>query len=180
MPFTPTVQRSGPVTDVGETTYTEDELKSILQVDDSFLQLWKDLFGGMTSLQSYARGISEHPEDTERTKAKQAELKEALGVQYILEQNRYRAEHSGVLTGLLVSIGGTMYHIGGTAAKAALSVPEFLAALMKLDTWVRVGEGILGVGCLVFGLVLMAKDLGVADTVLPIGKLTSLVKKGAD
>jgi hypothetical protein len=51
---------------------------------------------------------------------------------------------------------------------------------MKLETWVRVGEGILGVGCLVFGLVLMAKDLGVADTVLPIGKLTSLVKKGAD
>jgi hypothetical protein len=171
------VQREEPTTDVGNTTYTESELKSILQVDDAFITAWKELFGGITSLQGYARGISEHPEDTERTKTKQKELKDALTQQYILHKETYDAAHPGGLTGFMVSIGGAMYNIGKGAAKIALGVPEFLAMLARISTWVRVGEGLLGIVCVVGGVVLLAKDLGL-DNALPIGRVTSLIGKG--
>jgi len=173
------VQRTEPTTDVGTTTFNDDELKGILGLDDKFIQVWRSLFGGDSALQGYARGLSEGT--TAKTQEQlHKELAEALETHYKLNKERYDAEHPGGLTGVMVQIGGAMYTIGGGAAKAALAIPDFLAMLARTSTWVRVGEGILGVACLVFGVVLLAKDLGLADTVLPIGKLASLVSKGKE
>jgi hypothetical protein len=166
-------------TDVGTTTYTDTELKSILGLDDKFIQAWKELFGGVSALQGYARGLSE--DTTAQTKEQVTKtLQTDLETQYILHKQTYDAQHPGGLTGVMVSIGGAMYKVGGGAVKTVLAVPEFLAMLARTSTWVRVGEGILGMGCLVFGVILMGKELGVTDAVLPIGKLTSLIKKGSD
>lgn len=56
------------------------------------------------------------------------------------------------------------------------ALTDFLSAIMNVQTWVRVGESILGIGCIIFGVSLLAKDLGYTN-MLPISKLTSLVGK---
>lgn len=58
-----------------------------------------------------------------------------------------------------------------------------LSALGKKDTYVRAGEAIAGVVCLFMGINLLAKELGIGDSVLrlvsaaaPVGKVTKAAK----
>lgn len=154
-----TIKRDTPVNH--DTNYSEDQLQSILGVDAKFIDAWRSLFGGDKSLQGYAAGL-----DQGTTKQTPDEVRKVLATdlstQYKLHKETYDAQHPGGLTGVLVSIGGTMYNVGGTVVKTAIAVPEFLAMLANTNTWVRVGEGVLGMACLSFGMVLLARELGMS------------------
>jgi hypothetical protein len=70
---------------------------------------------------------------------------------------------------------------GNTAASIAngfLSVPRFLYDLANPDTWVRVGEAILGLVCIMVGIAFVAKDMGISTPTNMIAR-TALKTAGA-
>jgi len=57
------------------------------------------------------------------------------------------------------------------------SVPRFLGALSDTNTWLRVGEGILGVIAIIGGVVMLAKELGISVPLPPAaGLAANLIK----
>lgn len=84
--------------------------------------------------------------------------------------------------------GGVDWSNPVSAAGDLLQVPDLpgsdvLSALGKKDTYVRAAEGLAGVVCLFMGISLLAKELGIGDSVLrlvgavtPVGKVASAAK----
>ena len=141
-------QRSDPVTDIGVGTDVAGGF--------SFLGLSVEEWNELTPAQQKAL--------TNATPDQQKKLTELLSTM----PRRNWTDKLGSMIGDVIS----------APVKAALAIPEFLAMLANKSTWVRVGEGVLGVVCLCYGLVLIAKDLGAS--VPSVGALTKvMVKKGA-
>ncbi len=168
------ITRDEPVTDSGgNTTNAEDfdvtKIGALSGGKDSPYLLSKENSWWDSYLSWFGSGFDMSEVDTFNYMSKK------MATKYGVKSEKYQNWAKSILSSWYGGKGQSPKQIQSEAQKFALT--DLIAALGDIQTWIRVGEGILGIVAIVFGVALLAKDLGVQNT-LPIGKVTSLIGKG--
>jgi hypothetical protein len=158
-----TVQREEPVSDSG-TAYSEEQILSITGWTQEFLDAVRTIRTTYGSQENYDKWIQHI---TAKIESATPDEKKAISSEIVSETKQmydtYIEAHTGPgsVSSLFIKAGEILYKVGGGAVKTAMAVPDFLALLARTSTWVRVGEAILGVVALWYGVSLIAKEMGV-------------------